>query len=260
MQSKNIIIAGFPKSGTMWTTRLVAQIVGCPVKGYWGLDYDTTVKEGESRTSSWNCYISHHLYSELTDVNFHNICKIIYVVRDPRDIVVSGIFHFNFYHKPISILKNEFPQPGRLLRFLKFASRTTYGQKRKIQRMINLLINGDPYINQCQHPWGHHVNSYLAHDVIFVKYEDLLNNGTNTLKQILSYLGETRTEDEIADAIAQQSFGKRKKEFIEKGDKIRARHLRIGKSGDWKYYLSDYDCQVLSEHYRELMVKFNYIP
>ena len=46
---KNIIVAGYPKSGCTWATRLLAELVGCPVAGFWNSDKDEIAIEGEER-------------------------------------------------------------------------------------------------------------------------------------------------------------------------------------------------------------------
>ena len=257
-QNINIVIAGYPKSGTMWTTRLVAQVLECPVNGYWGVNENTTVMEGDSRVSHCTCYLSHHLYEELISSRHPDIHKIIYLVRDPRDIVISGAYHFNFYHQPVSRLKHGITDPGIFLRCLKFISRTTYRRKQKIQRMIGMLKNGDPYINQCQYPWDHHINSYMDQDVLFVRYEDLLRDGFTEVSRILSFIGTSKNEDEIRYAIKKQSFESRKSEFVEKGDKVRVKHLRKGMAGDWKNYLSEKENRDLCDYFIDLMKKLDY--
>ena len=44
---KNIIVVGYPKSGCTWATRLVAELVGCPVGGFWQSDKKEIAVEGE---------------------------------------------------------------------------------------------------------------------------------------------------------------------------------------------------------------------
>ena len=40
MSKKNIIIVGYPKSGTSWLSRLVAELIQCEFLGDWGYDKD----------------------------------------------------------------------------------------------------------------------------------------------------------------------------------------------------------------------------
>jgi len=80
MDSKiNVIVNGYPKSGTTWLTKLVGDLLTA----------------GTERVSTYACYKSHHNYDELVD-QFNDKTKLIYIIRDPRDIVVSGAYHFSF--------------------------------------------------------------------------------------------------------------------------------------------------------------------
>ena len=62
---KKIIVVGYPKSGCTWATRLVAELVGCPVAGFWQSDKKEIAIEGEDRVSDFRCYKSHHQLAEL---------------------------------------------------------------------------------------------------------------------------------------------------------------------------------------------------
>jgi hypothetical protein len=53
----DVIIVGYPKSGNTWVTRLVAELIGCPVVGF--LDYDDQpeiAREGLNRRSDYQCF------------------------------------------------------------------------------------------------------------------------------------------------------------------------------------------------------------
>lgn len=56
---RTVIVSGYPKSGNTWTTRLVAEAIGCPVKGFWGSDHNEIAIEGAERDSEFLVYMSH---------------------------------------------------------------------------------------------------------------------------------------------------------------------------------------------------------
>ena len=87
---KRILVVGYPKSGNTWLTKLVAALVDCPSKGY--LEQDERIEisqEGLNRNSNYECWKSHHMLHELQETISCND-KIIYIVRDPRDLAISA--------------------------------------------------------------------------------------------------------------------------------------------------------------------------
>src|SRR6056297_564086 len=97
--SRQIVIAsGYPKSGNTWLTRLTAQLIGCPVKGFWTQPQNKDhAIEGTERVSEYRCFKSHHTYQSLEEsfTTFGNRTeKVIYIVRDPRDVAISATFFF----------------------------------------------------------------------------------------------------------------------------------------------------------------------
>ena len=91
---KKIIIVGYPKSGNSWLTRLVAQLLDCPAKGFLYHEKPEMVTEGLQRDSAYVCYKSHHQWHELKQEDQQ--AKIICITRDPRDVSLSGRSYFKF--------------------------------------------------------------------------------------------------------------------------------------------------------------------
>ena len=79
---KEIIVIGYPKSGCTWATRLVAELVGCPVAGFWLSDKEEIATEGQERISDYRCFKSHHQLSELGISPNHSEKRLIYILRD----------------------------------------------------------------------------------------------------------------------------------------------------------------------------------
>ncbi|MEP3300408.1 MAG: hypothetical protein ABJO05_00390, partial [Roseibium sp.] len=79
-----IVVVGYPKSGNTWLTRLIADTLNCPSKGYAGIanNHDIAL-EGEDRTSNRFLLKSHHVHATWDRVR-HPRVKMISIVRDPR--------------------------------------------------------------------------------------------------------------------------------------------------------------------------------
>ncbi|MEO8440814.1 MAG: sulfotransferase domain-containing protein [Spartobacteria bacterium] len=256
---KNIIVVGYPKSGCTWATRLVAELLGCPVVGFWQSDKKEIAVEGEERVSDFRCYKSHHQLRELgvlpvvrdsvelgesndrvaprlpelDGVSPHRSI-VLYILRDPRDIAISAANYFQFDRFPA--LASFF---GRFRRGEKLYRHTLYpllvGHAYRLERMTEALLHGLPELhNWLRVSWREHWQPYRDAGVPIVRYEDLLAAPVEEASRILRHLGIERTPEQIATAIRNQSFERKKEALLRHGETGRAKFLRVGKSGQWR--------------------------
>lgn len=234
-EKQKIIIVGYPKSGNTWVTRLTAQLLNCPVKGFlYDKDNNEISIEGLNRTGNYECFKSHHQYHELLKED-KNSSKIIYVVRDPRDIVLSGTNYF-YNLNPVKVNHFKNVNFSYLVSLINHTFKGLIGWRIMRKRMINAVLNGDKRVHHwCRISWKNHLHSYLLKPKLLqIKYEDVLLNPVRESKRILDFIGEKRSVAEIEKAVEFQSFNFVKKKFIEKGEIQKATFLREGVSGQWK--------------------------
>jgi hypothetical protein len=256
----NIIIAGYPKSGNTWLTRLVAEIVNCPVAGFWNSNHDEIAIEGLARKSNFKCYKSHHEYSELKDLDVTQN-KIIYLVRDPRDVVISGTKYFQL----TEVLKerNTLIKIYNKIQFLltkPFYPKWNYIDFLKKKQLIKAVLEGNEKVHfWCKISWKKHVLPYLNHSsVLCLRYEDLKSNPLEESKRINAFLNLNRTQDELVNAINNQSFGNIKEKFEKSKDTRRANFLSKGESNYWISSFSFCEKMLFSLKLRQTLNKFNY--
>ncbi|MBA3833158.1 MAG: sulfotransferase domain-containing protein [Chthoniobacterales bacterium] len=232
---KNIIVAGYPKSGCTWATRLVAELVGCPVAGFWRSEKKEIAVEGRDRISDFRCYKSHHQFTELGISPAHSATtQIIYVLRDPRDIAISGANYFEFEHYPqIAFFFRRFRRGEKLYRHTLY--RLLVRRDFRLEKMTEALLEGAGEVhNWCRVSWSKHRRAYEEAGVPIVRYEDLLTQPEKESARILQHLGLERSPEAIATAVRKQSFERKKAALQESGETGRAKFLRVGKSEQWR--------------------------
>ncbi len=239
--SDDIIIVSYPKSGNTWTRFLIANLLSSEAVTFsnieniipdiyqWDDAYLKLIKRPRVLKS--------HEYFE------PRYKKTIYIVRDPRDVVISY-----WYHQ------------------LKFG---TVDKNVSMDCFVNKFIMGklDSYGS-----WGENVGSWLgarSNDPSFllVRYEDLLTDPLQEMRRIQHFIGCDLTESNILDAIENSSFKKmsmmEEKEFGKwkpmRGSNKDMPFVRKGKNGGWKDNLSGSAINKIETEWASVMKKLGYL-
>jgi hypothetical protein len=196
---KKLLIAGYPRSGNTWLGYLLSYILGARyeelhappdskpthqkeilalIQGKLPLKttYQTVVKTHDR-------YNFHSPSFDLTEFD-----KTIYIVRDPRDVVVS-LFFYRYYNSPIDQGK-----PQDIL------SRKPWFLRKYLWKRTVLEVAKE---------WPLHVISWLTYEgILLIRYSDLYKKPVSSLNKILRHLGVPLNKKRVATALKHFSFEK----------------------------------------------------
>jgi hypothetical protein len=213
---RDIVVCGFPKSGNTWLSRLLAEVIQCPVAGYFGLpEAKEQAEEGKDRISEYRLWKAHRRARIVLEDQV-SIKNVIFIVRDIRDIVVSSFHYWD-----------------------------DLDMKAAYQRTKCGHVHASP--------WNIYIKDWVAQNPYTVRYEDLLANTEAEVKKMLLSLGIEEPKNILA-CLERQSFGVRKQEFESTRDP-RLRLFYKGKSGLHKEEIEDDLLELItSENRNELMM------
>lgn len=235
LTTKPVIVVGYPKSGNTWCARLVAELIGCPVQGFWGeLQNPDIAREGHDRPRRYEVFKAHQQYDGLCRVG--PFFRMIYIVRDPRDVVCSGAHFFN-------------------VRQYNSANGTDLG---KYQAMVKTVTEGGIYPH-CNISWAEHVAQYRNSGALIVRYEDLLQDGIGQLQRIADHVGIERSKQELQRVWQAQSFSAVKARSEQKGDQRNVNFLRRGKHGSYHDELTPAQIAEVEDHCGPMMRELGYL-
>ncbi|MCK4947494.1 MAG: sulfotransferase domain-containing protein [Candidatus Aureabacteria bacterium] len=169
--------------------------------------------------------------------------KVIYLLRDPRDVCIS----YYFYQKK----NKEITIP--------------------LETYVEKFIHGtnSPYGEWKKHVYGWINNrNKIKKGFMFFRYEDLKKNTSNELKKMIKFLGYEIDEKKINDAVVNSSFDSMRRletkqeeevSFLKKSDK-EIKFIRSGKS-DFMEYFKNFDTRIVEKFktaFDESLLKLGY--
>ena len=120
--------------------------------------------------------------------------KVVLLVRDPRDVVVSQYFQWKYRMNPWKKRLNKYPAHGSDISEYQFAMDQNQGLP-KIVDFLNLWANEDGKIDQ----------------LLVVRYEDMRRDTAEVLGQILDFIGSPASAEELQDVVNFSSMENMKK-------------------------------------------------
>ena len=155
----------------------------------------------------------------------------IYILRDPRDIAISGANYFQFDRFPrLAALFRSMQQGEKLFRHTLYPLLVRPGLP--AGAMTEALLQGSAAVhNWFRVSWRDHWRPYQQAGVPIVRYEDLLATPEEQAGRILRHLGIERTPEQIATAVQNQSF-ERKKETLLRAVKPAGRNFSASGKAD----------------------------
>lgn len=167
----------------------------------------------------------------------------IYIIRDPRDVVVSLAKHAGV---DINLALDDM----------------LFNEKRMtLFKKVNELVS----------TWKHNVDSWLHFKKVprlIIRYEDLINNIDASINQILEFLNNI-TDLNINNSIdhlksVKNSTNFKRLQLLEKKQTfseatIHSNFFRQGISGGWKQVLNDNQLEKITNHLKKPMEQLNYL-
>ena len=198
-----------------------------PMQDFINLKNDTTYLKTHNAMATLNNY---------KFTNDDNTKGFVYLVRDPRDVVISYASHLGqSIEKTLDVMKGNLSSSGK-----------------------TVLLGS----------WSLHYNSWKNSNFtqkIIVRYEDLVDNPDHSFNEIVTFLNKLNNlpidKDKINKAILNTSFSKlkdleKKYGFVERG---KCDFFRKGEVGQWKKDLDKKIIQEIENLFHKEMKELGYL-
>ena len=282
-----IWLASYPKSGNTWLRAFITSLVykeenlntldklkqihAYPLsKDFYNLlddfeNFEEISKNWEKSQSILNLdkkikfLKTHHILCSINNnffTSYKNSLGVIYIVRDPRNIITSLKHHYSFksYDDALEFMldKNRFTG--------KMGKKNTYSRETEFPTYIS--------------NWSNHYNAWknLKKNYLLIKYEDLIENPKDNFKKVTKYLSNLLKmkidKNDLDDAILMSSFKNLKQSEEKFGfseaapDKItnrKKKFFNLGPDNIWEENLPENIRKEIEITFNEEMKELSYL-
>lgn len=239
LQRSDAVVVSYAKSGRTWLrvmiSRLYQQIYELP---------DDTVLEFDNFHHmdrripclffTHDEYIREFTGNTGTKVDFYGK-KVLFMVRDPRDVAVSQFFHWRYRTKPWKRGLNFHPSNDTDCTLFDFV----LGKSSGLPRVIDFM-----------NTWAREIGKTRAHEI--VRYEDMRNDPQASMTRVARFLDIPASDNQIREAVAYAAYENMKQKESEQsfrssgarltpGDKANpdSYKVRRAKVGGYRDYFDD---------------------
>ena len=236
----DIFIASYPRSGNTWTRFLIANLLH-PDRPVTFANIETIIPDASALSSRQLKRVPRPRLIKTHEYFEPRYRKVIYLVRDPRDVALSL---YNFRRKYRSV-DDAYPIE---------------------QYVAERFIPGDLDVS-----WGEHVGSWLGTRMnrpgfLLVRYEDLLQDPMRELARLAGFLGITASTERLSQAIERSSANRlRQLEKVEheawvttKGKRADVPFIAEAVAGGWKQKLPAPSAALIESAWGHLMSALGY--
>uniref|UniRef100_A0ACB8GC89 Uncharacterized protein n=2 Tax=Sphaerodactylus townsendi TaxID=933632 RepID=A0ACB8GC89_9SAUR len=225
IRDSDVFLVTYPKSGTIWTQNILSLIhheghrdgtedTDLIDRVPW-LEYNIHDMDYISRPSP-RLFASHLPYYLVPNGLRNRRAKVIYVSRNPKDVLVS---YYHFSKMSVMLETTE-----------------------KFDDFMERFLAGEVLASF----WLDHVEGWYAHkddfNILFLTYEEMKKDLRNSVLKICSFLGKKLTEKELQTVVDMATFDKMRLDPRSNYENVPAdlldhdkgRFLRKGTIGDWK--------------------------
>ncbi len=226
-----IPVMEFPKSGGTWFSQMLAAALDLPFPRNVTPKFEAAVFHG-------------HI---LPNKRFG---KMVSIIRDGRDVMVSAYFHFLFENNrnPKFIVRKT----RKILGFKDYED-IEENLPSFIEYMFHQFSEGPFRSNWSEHVYA----SYNLDNVITIKYEDLLIDAKAELLKAMIFLSDGNGHEVDLDKIVETYSFKNQTKRIP-GQENKKSFLRKGIAGDWKNHFNQKSNEVFDHYGGDALIKAGY--
>ncbi|XP_056419716.1 amine sulfotransferase-like isoform X2 [Hyla sarda] len=244
IRDDDVFLVTYPKSGTIWTQQILSLIfneghrngteqVETIERVPW-IEYNVMNMDFKSRPSP-RLFSSHLPYYLMPRGLKYRMGKILYVCRNPKDVMVS-YYHFI-----------------RMIPYLKY----TIDWETLFEVFLSGRVTGGS--------WFDHVRGWYTHkedfNILIVTYEEMKKDLRSAVKKICKFMGVNLDEKAIDTVVERATFKNMKHDPLANYesipsdllDKTKGHFLRKGTVGDWKSIMTVAQSEKVDEIYKEKM-------
>ena len=212
-------LVSYPRSGNTWTRFLIANLV-YPDKDVSFLNIERLIPDTSSQSNRAMRRTPRPRLIKIHEYFDHRCRKVIYIARDPRDVVLS---YYDFQRK-YRHFEDGYP----------------------LERYVDDCIQGR-LSSAGWGTWGENVASWLytrgkTKGFLLLRYEDMMEDPARELTRVAAFLGIDTDPARIQNAVDKSSANRmREMEKRESGQWVATRNhrqdipfVRVAKAGGWK--------------------------